>query len=393
MNDSELQGTSEEAEVTAAVSDWPSPGQKLKKYREELGLSHNRVADALHMTAHYVKALESDQYDKLPGKTFVKGYFRAYAKLLGADVEEVMTCYERYVSALEESEESEANVIRAKKAYDQNMRWMICAAVIIVLVIGVSWWYSSHKTSSATMAGSAPENVVQADTVASSADVEFTTAANADEITAMTAEALIATLEEPVQEMSENAEDSIGLAEGAASEPETGIAETQAVAVLDAGDEVLADDTAQSEDSADIETLEAEQEASGSPSVAAALNDDAESADAAEPGLTPAGLPDYTIVELADSRQVQLESEGDDLLQVHFSGASWIEVDNGENTRLYNDMLSNGDDLTIRGMAPFNVLVGDANMVDITFNSRAVDLSSRKRTDNSARIILEPETN
>jgi cytoskeleton protein RodZ len=371
MNDSEFQDNPAEAAATPAVSDWPSPGQKLKKHREELGLSHNRVADALHMTAHYVKALETDQYDKLPGKTFVKGYFRAYAKLLDVDVEEVMTCYERYVSALEESEETEAKVIRAKKAYDQNMRWMICAALIIVMVIGVSWWYSSHKSSSATMAASPPANVARAETAASP----------------------VAPLEEPVQKAAELATDQAGLVERAATAPEGDSEDSLDAAgvVAASAAQAAGTDLAVAMTENDIEApVSAPDAIEASPVTVAA---DAMAEDVTTPGLTPAGLPDDTIVELADSRQVNLESEGNDLLQVHFSGASWIEVDNGENTRLYNDMLSNGDDLTIRGMAPFNVLVGDANMVDITFNSRAVDLTSKMRTDHSARIILEPETN
>jgi len=379
MNDSEFQDNPAEAAATPAVSDWPSPGQKLKKHREELGLSHNRVADALHMTAHYVKALETDQYDKLPGKTFVKGYFRAYAKLLDVDVEEVMTCYERYVSALEESEETEAKVIRAKKAYDQNMRWMICAALIIVMVIGVSWWYSSHKSSSATMAASPPANVARAETAASPVAPRVTAQSQAEQANA--AMTLIATL------------DQADLVERAATAPEGDSEDSLDAAgvVAASAAQAAGTDLAVAMAENDIEApVSAPDAIEASPVTVAA---DAMAEDVTTPGLTPAGLPDDTIVELADSRQVNLESEGNDLLQVHFSGASWIEVDNGENTRLYNDMLSNGDDLTIRGMAPFNVLVGDANMVDITFNSRAVDLTPRMRTDHSARIILEPETN
>jgi len=102
--------------IERPLSELPSPGQKLQKLREERGLSHHRVAEALHMTAHYVKLLESNQYDKLPGKTFVKGYFKAYARLLDTNVDEVMQCYEQYVAALEESQESVADEIRAKKS-------------------------------------------------------------------------------------------------------------------------------------------------------------------------------------------------------------------------------------------------------------------------------------
>jgi cytoskeleton protein RodZ len=118
-----------------------SPGQRLKKIREELGYSEAKVAESLHMTARYVRALENDQYHILPGKTFVKGYFRAYAAFLNTDVEAFMKCYQEFSTALEETEQSEAKVIQAKKAYDQNKRWSICAAIIIIIVVGVSWWY------------------------------------------------------------------------------------------------------------------------------------------------------------------------------------------------------------------------------------------------------------
>ena len=151
MNDTDQDNsTILDDEPTGSTSDWPSPGQKLKNIREDLGLSHARVAEALHMTAHYVRALEGDQYDKLPGKTFVKGYYRAYAKLMGADVDDIMQCYQHTVASMEETEESEAQVIRQQKTFDQNLRWMICAALIIVVVIGVSWWLSHRSDSSET---------------------------------------------------------------------------------------------------------------------------------------------------------------------------------------------------------------------------------------------------
>jgi len=66
-------------------------------------------------------------------------------------------------------------------------------------------------------------------------------------------------------------------------------------------------------------------------------------------------------------------------------------VDNASNTRLFHDMLDTGDDLTIRGNAPFYILIGDATKVAVSFNNQEVDVSPRIRSDNSARITLEPE--
>jgi len=102
--------------------------------------------------------------------------------------------------------------------------------------------------------------------------------------------------------------------------------------------------------------------------------------------------PDDTVVpRFDDHKEVEVQGEGDDFLEIHFSGASWIEVDDRDNMRLYHNMFDNGDDLRIWGKAPFNVLIGDAVQVRVTFNSEQVDVLSRIRDDNSARILLEPE--
>ncbi len=358
-------------------SDWSSPGEKLKKLREERGLSHHRVAEALHMTAHYVKSLESDQYQKLPGKTFVKGYFKAYARLLDADVDEVMQCYEQYVSALEETQENEAEEIRARKVYDQNIRWMICAAVIILLVISISWWMSREDGEEVTTLDNTTQPMAQAEQVTEpvteNQEIEGTVTVGREEaVFAMesaqpvTAGVLIANLEEKEMKPTSSAVD-------AESNPDQEITEAL----------VREEGTTQ--------TLEAVVEE------VAAVEELAPVA-AEEPQYLAVNAqellvePDDTVVpRFDDHKEVEVQGEGDDFLEIHFSGASWIEVDDRDNMRLYHNMFDNGDDLRIWGKAPFNVLIGDAVQVRVTFNSEQVDVLSRIRDDNSARILLEPE--
>ena len=358
-------------------SDWSSPGEKLKKLREERGLSHHRVAEALHMTAHYVKSLESDQYQKLPGKTFVKGYFKAYARLLDADVDEVMQCYEQYVSALEETQENEAEEIRAKKVYDQNIRWMICAAVIILLVISISWWMSREDGEEVTTLDNTTQPMAQAEQVTEpvteNQEIEGTVTVGREEaVFAMesaqpvTAGVLIANLEEKEMKPTSSAVD-------AESNPDQEITEAL----------VREEETTQ--------TLEAvvEEVAAVEELAPVAAEEPQYLAGNAQELLVE---PDDTVVtRFDDHKEVEVQGEGDDFLEIHFSGASWIEVDDRDNMRLYHNMFDNGDDLRIWGKAPFNVLIGDAVQVRVTFNSEQVDVLSRIRDDNSARILLEPE--
>jgi len=358
-------------------SDWSSPGEKLKKLREERGLSHHRVAEALHMTAHYVKSLESDQYQKLPGKTFVKGYFKAYARLLDADVDEVMQCYEQYVSALEETQENEAEEIRAKKVYDQNIRWMICAAVIILLVISISWWMSREDGEEVTTLDNTTQPMAQAEQVTEpvteNQEIEGTVTVGREEAVfdmesaqPVTAEVLIANLEEKEMKPTSSAVD-------AESNPDQEITEAL----------VREEGTTQ--------TLEAvvEEVAAVEELAPVAAEEPQYLAGNAQELLVE---PDDTVVtRFDDHKEVEVQGEGDDFLEIHFSGASWIEVDDRDNMRLYHNMFDNGDDLRIWGKAPFNVLIGNAVQVRVTFNSEQVDVLSRIRDDNSARILLEPE--
>ena len=60
-------------------------GDMLREERLRQNISEKEAGDQLHITAHYVRALESNDYEKLPGAVFVKGYLKSYASLLNID--------------------------------------------------------------------------------------------------------------------------------------------------------------------------------------------------------------------------------------------------------------------------------------------------------------------
>jgi cytoskeleton protein RodZ len=70
--------------------DPPSPGALLRKARQGYEWSIDDVAANLNLSIDVVSALERDDYRHLPGATFVRGYLRSYARLLGIDENEVL---------------------------------------------------------------------------------------------------------------------------------------------------------------------------------------------------------------------------------------------------------------------------------------------------------------
>jgi len=57
----------------------------LAQMRVERKLSVADVAQRLKYGARQIEALEAEEFDKLPGATFVRGMVRGYAKLLDTD--------------------------------------------------------------------------------------------------------------------------------------------------------------------------------------------------------------------------------------------------------------------------------------------------------------------
>jgi len=66
-----------------------APNLRLKQAREAQNLSTADVARRLKLSVWQIEALESGQYEQLPGPTFARGFIRNYARLLNLDPEEL----------------------------------------------------------------------------------------------------------------------------------------------------------------------------------------------------------------------------------------------------------------------------------------------------------------
>src|SRR5881227_3144053 len=69
-------------------------GQMLAAERERQGLSRADVAQRLHMSAYQVEAIETGDYKRLPQGTFLRGFVRNYAKVLGLAPDSVLVLLE-----------------------------------------------------------------------------------------------------------------------------------------------------------------------------------------------------------------------------------------------------------------------------------------------------------
>jgi len=68
----------------------PTAGAMLRAAREAMGMSLDTVAQQLKLAPRQVVALEENDFARLPGRTFVRGFLRNYARLVRVDPDKVL---------------------------------------------------------------------------------------------------------------------------------------------------------------------------------------------------------------------------------------------------------------------------------------------------------------
>ena len=68
-------------------------GTYLSSAREALGLDLHDAAQQTRINVHYIKAMEEEDFTKLPGEVFMKGFLRNYGRFLNLPEAEVLKRY------------------------------------------------------------------------------------------------------------------------------------------------------------------------------------------------------------------------------------------------------------------------------------------------------------
>lgn len=123
------------------------PGEMLKQARVAAKLSEQDVARELRMTVTKVRFLEADDYENLHSDTFVRGYLRTYARLLGLDPLIVLSAYSetRRASGWDESEDENPIQVNLREPGRPLWRFAILIIVLLVGLWALSVWFLGNK--------------------------------------------------------------------------------------------------------------------------------------------------------------------------------------------------------------------------------------------------------
>src|SRR5262245_21295745 len=74
-----------------------SIGEQLRLAREERGIPLRGICAETRISVHYLEAIESNDYKRLPGGVFNRSFIKAYARCVGYVEREAIEGYTRYL--------------------------------------------------------------------------------------------------------------------------------------------------------------------------------------------------------------------------------------------------------------------------------------------------------
>lgn len=132
--------------VPNALGNIQRPGEYLRQIRVSQKRDLTQIAQDLNIAVKALTALEQDDYKALPEATFIKGYYRSYAKYLGVDATAIIQRFDEiYVhdTGLAASQELNKSPIKIMGKLPgsnrtRNQKWLK-RILIAIVTIAVLW--------------------------------------------------------------------------------------------------------------------------------------------------------------------------------------------------------------------------------------------------------------
>ena len=160
-NDS-LEDPGIDAAGAEAAATPPTAGAILAQAREAAGLSVQDVALQLRLAPRQVTAIERDDFASLPGRTFVRGFVRNYARLLKLDVDAILAALPGDGAAaldrpsLAATTRAIGELPSERAARPGAAKWAIPLVLIAIVAIAALYEFSRPPAPVATTPPAAP---------------------------------------------------------------------------------------------------------------------------------------------------------------------------------------------------------------------------------------------
>ena len=125
-------------------------GEQLRLAREGRGIPLREISDQTRISMHYLEAIESNDYKRLPGGIFNRSFVKAYARYVGYDEKEAIEGYTRYMRDSGDPGEEVSTTPYHSKVYTDApatrspvltvVLAIVILAILTALALGVVYW-------------------------------------------------------------------------------------------------------------------------------------------------------------------------------------------------------------------------------------------------------------
>ena len=292
------------------------PGRYLLKARENQKLRIEDVAIELRLIPSQVTALEEDDYSAMPEVTYVRGYLRNYARLLGLSPDEILLAHAR-ITRNDDFGKVAVSPVGEKEIHTAGLGVKLLGVFILVAAIaGVVYWYLDRDADQPVTVAVTPEPAA------------------------------------PVTEEVPTGSSKLSFAD---PEPAPAPAVQVAVDAVEADEQPAAASVQQ--DSTAVAPAVTESEAGQM------QTENVEPVSATEP------VADQPAEIASDMGQ----------LVISYEKSCWTDIRDASGKKLVYKTIPAGQTITLEGKTPFTLFFGFAVGVDLKFNGESIDLKQHTR--------------
>jgi hypothetical protein len=127
-------------------------GYSLREARERQGLGYPEIELATKIRAKYIRALEEEDFDAIPGDAYTRGFLRTYAEYLGLDGDVYV---EEYASRFLTSWRDEPPLRRERprrirtrtRPIERRAVFLVLAGIVVIFaLVFAAWQYGGSST-------------------------------------------------------------------------------------------------------------------------------------------------------------------------------------------------------------------------------------------------------
>ncbi|MBB1485586.1 RodZ domain-containing protein [Oceanospirillum sediminis] len=377
------------------------PGDLLKEGRERAGMSTEDVASKLNLKHSFVVQIEENNFDHLPGPTFIRGYLRAYSKLIDLDADPVIAAFNTLATDTPVDTKGgrgykPVDTIRPQRNLsDPLIKYTTLIILAAIIGFSVIWWQSRNGGELSLM------NFGQSDTVAvDTSDGETVLAPMNIPESAEEADGVDGT-GDPVE-----ATDQQSIVTGTEASSDDSDAQNDAedttVVVTEQNSE-QAEETDEAEAESESETAEpVEESPAAEPVVQESTETQAEEAVVED---TPDESAPVVAARTQDSDNINAEpstseatavlaepaqplADGLARLVISFTEECWVRVTDARGIKVINNLKKPGETSDVTGVPPFKMMIGNATGASVLYNGQPIDLAQHTNRNNIARFNL-----